>query len=310
MHAQQTPARIPTIGVLFHAGNAEQEGPYFTGLVEGFRDLGYIDGHNIKFEHRFPNEVPERFAGMAGELVSLKVDVLVAVGDRAAVYAKNATSTIPIVFVIVPDPVASRLVNSFAQPGGNVTGLSNDAAALTGRRLQLLKEMIPGLSRVAQLANPSAPIAKRNIESSQAAAAKLGLTVDAFEARSTVELTSAFDAMANAGIQAVLVSPAEGLPMQARDTIARLALDHHLALCTFSRETFEPGALMSYGTDQVAICRRAGVYVDKILKGARPSDIPVEGPTKFEFLLNLKTARALGIDVPGYLQQLADEVIG
>jgi putative ABC transport system substrate-binding protein len=134
--------------------------------------------------------------------------------------------------------------------------------------------------------------------------------VHAFEARSAAELTPAFDAMANAGMQAVLVGASEGLPMQARDTIAKLALDRHLALCTYSRETFEPGALMSYGTDQVAICRRAAVYVDKILKGARPSELPVEGPTKFEFLLNLKTAKALGIDVPGYLQQLADEVIG
>jgi putative ABC transport system substrate-binding protein len=247
---------------------------------------------------------------MAAELVSLKVDVLVTVGDRAAVYAKNATSTIPIVFVIVPDPVGSHLVNSYAQPGSNITGFSNDAAALVGRRLQLLKEMIRGLARVAELANPIAPIAKRNIEASQAAAAELGLTVHAFEARSAVELTPAFDAMANAGMQAVLVGASEGLPMQARDTIAKLALDRHLALCTYSRETFEPGALMSYGTDQVAICRRAAVYVDKILKGARPSELPVEGPTKFEFLLNLKTAKALGIDVPGYLQQLADEVIG
>jgi putative tryptophan/tyrosine transport system substrate-binding protein len=309
-HAQQTSARMPIIGVLFHAGNAEQEGPYFTGLVEGFRDLGYIEGRNIEFEHRFPNEEHERFTAMAAELVSRRVDVLVAVGDRAAAYAKNATSTIPIVFVLVPDPVGSHLVDSFAQPGGNVTGLSNDAAALLGRRLQLLKEMIPGLARVAQLANPNTSIAKRNIEASQAAAAELGLAVHAFEARSAVELTPAFDAMANAGMQAVLVGASEGLPMQARDTIAKLALDRHLALCTYSRETFEPGALMSYGTDHVAICRRAAVYVDKILKGARPSELPVEGPSKFEFLLNLKTAKALGIDVPGYLQQLADEVIG
>jgi putative ABC transport system substrate-binding protein len=150
----QRAVRVPTVGVLWHAASAEEEGPYFTALIEGFRALGYVDGRNIKFEHRFPNEMPERFTSMAAELVSLNVDVLVSVGNAAAPYAKNATATIPIVFTLVADPVESKLVASFSRPGGNVTGLSTFAADLVGRRLQALKEMIPGLSRIAQLVNP------------------------------------------------------------------------------------------------------------------------------------------------------------
>jgi putative ABC transport system substrate-binding protein len=304
----QVSGRVPKIGVLFHAGSPEEEGPYFTGIIEGFKALGYIEGRNVKFEHRFPNEIPDRFTRMAAELAA-SVDVLIAVGDRAAVYAKNASSTVPIVFVIVPDPIASKLVNSFAQPGGNVTGLSTYAADLIGRRLQILKEILPGLSRVAQLVNPSAPIARSNVEWTKAAAAELGLTVRSFEARSLDELEAEFDAMAKSGMEAVTVSAAEGLPMQGRDVIPKLALAHRLALCAFSRETFEPGALMSYGTDQVANVRGAAIYVDKILKGAKPADLPVQGPTRFEFLLNLKTAKALGIEVPPIMIGRADEVI-
>src|SRR5262249_19336235 len=173
--------RIPRVGVLFHAASPEEEGPYFTAVIEGFSALGYIEGRNIIFEHRFPNEIPERFASMAAELVA-KVDVLIVMGDRAAAYAKTASSTVPIVFVVVPDPVGSKLVNSFARPGGNITGLANYAADLVGRRLQMLKEIMPGLSRVAQLVNPTAPMAARNIEWGQAAAKELGLTIQTFEA--------------------------------------------------------------------------------------------------------------------------------
>jgi putative tryptophan/tyrosine transport system substrate-binding protein len=308
VRAQQL-AKLPRIGVLFHAGRPEEEGPYFTGIIEGFSALGYVDGRNISFEHRFPNEIPARFRSMAAELVS-KVDVLIAVGDRAAVFAKEASSTVPVVFVIVPDPIGSKLIESFAKPGGNVTGLSNYSSDLIGRRLQMLKEIIPGLSRVAQLVNPTAPIAARNIEWTEAAAVKLGLTVQTFAARSLDELASAFDAMVKAGMQAVILSAAEGLPMQGRDVIPKLAIERRLALCTFSRETFEPGALMSYGTNQIANVRGAATYVDKILKGGKPSELPVEGPTRFEFLINLKIAKTLGLEVPAYLQQIADQVIG
>jgi putative tryptophan/tyrosine transport system substrate-binding protein len=306
-HAQQR-LKISTVGVLWHAANAEEEGPYFRALLEGFRELGYVDGLNIKFEHRFPNEMPERFRSMAAELVSLNVGVLVSVGNVASPYAKNATTTIPIVFTLVADPVGMKLVESFARPGGNVTGLSTYSSDIVGRRLQLLKETIPGLSRFAQFVNPNAQSSRLHIEMTRAAAAELGLTVQTFEARSLDELERAFDAMAAAGMQAVTVNQ-EGLPFQGRALIAKLALARRLALCAYSRETFEPGALMSYGTDQIAVCRRAALYVDKILKGAKPGELPVEGPTKFEFLINLKTAKALGIEVPPIILTRADEVI-
>jgi putative tryptophan/tyrosine transport system substrate-binding protein len=306
--AQQV-GKIPTVGVQWHAGSAEEERPYLNALLEGFKNLDYVEGRNIKFEHRFPNEMPERFEAMTAELASLKVDVLVAIGTTASVNAKKATTTIPIVFTVVGDPVGSKLVDSFARPGRNVTGITTFAPEVVGRRLQILKELVPGLSRVAQLANPNALAMRANLELVRAAAAVLGLSIQPFEARSLDELKPAFDAMRSAGMQAALISANEGLPFQGRVAIAQLALERRLALCAFSRETFEPGALMSYGTDQPSLFHRAAFYADKILKGARPADMPVEGPTKFEFLLNLKTAKALGLDPSGILLGRADEVI-
>jgi putative ABC transport system substrate-binding protein len=301
--------KIPTIGALWHAGSAEEEGPYYRGLADGFKALGYIGGRNIAFEHRFPNEIPEQFKSMAAEIVSLNVDVMVGVGDHAAVYLRNASSTIPLIFVLVPDPIGSKLVDSFAHPGRNATGVSNYSSDVIERRLQLLKDVIPGLSRVAQLVNPNAPISRLHIEATRAAAAVLGLTHQTFDARSLNDLAPAFDAMESAGMEAVTVNASEGIPFQGRVIIAKLALERRLALCAFTRETFEPGALMSYGVDHVANVRRGSVYVDKILRGAKPAELPVEGPTKFEFLLNLRTAKALGIRVRPDIPTIADEVI-
>jgi putative ABC transport system substrate-binding protein len=304
----QEQRRIPSVGVLWHAANAEEEGPLFTALVEGFRAIGYIDGQNIFLEHRFPNEMPERFTGMAAELVSLNVDVIVSSGNYAASYAKNATASIPVVAMFISDPVGIGLVKSLARPGGNVTGLSMFSSELIGKRLQFLKEAIPGLSRVAQLVNPLAGISRLYTELTQTAAAQLGLTVERFEARSPNELEPAFEAMARAGMQAV-VTNADGLSFAQRELIGQLALKTRLPAAVWSRETLQPGTLLAYGTDSPTICRRAAVYVDKILKGAKPSEIPVEQPTRFELLVNLKTAKALGLNVPLNLQQLADEVI-
>jgi putative ABC transport system substrate-binding protein len=304
----QNAKRRPRVGVLWHAANAEEEGPYFKALVEGFAALGYVDGQTVTLHHRFPNETPELFQRMAADLVASKVDVMVSVGNVASPYAKNATDTIPVVFILVPDPIGSKLVDSLARPSGNVTGLTNFVSDVVGRRLQLLKELIPELSRVGQLVNPNTAAARLNIELTRNAAAQLGFAVQLFEASSVEELERAFDAMAAAGMQAVAVNP-EGLAFQARELIAKLALARRLALCAYSRETFEPGAFMSYGTDHLAICRRAAVYVDRILKGTKASDLPVEGPTKFEFLLNLKTARAIGLEIPPMLLARADEVI-
>ncbi|MGC2825587.1 MAG: ABC transporter substrate-binding protein [Pseudolabrys sp.] len=305
--AARAQARIPRIGVLWHAGSAEEEGRYFTGFIEGLRDLGYTDGFNIILEHRFPNEMPDRFRKMAAELVSLNVDVLVGVGSQTAYYVKDATNTIPIVFIFVPDPVGAKFVISLARPGGNATGLTHFAADLIGKRLQFLKETIPGLSHVALLVNPDTQVARLYTDVTDTIATKLGLTNHTFSARSRDELEPAFDAMVKAGMQAVTIN-SEGLAYQQREFIANLAIARRLPLSVWSRETLEAGALMSYGADQVAMCRRAAVFVDKILKGGKPADLPVEEPTKIEFLLNQKTAKALGLTFPKTLLIAATDV--
>jgi putative ABC transport system substrate-binding protein len=299
---------IPRVGVLWHAANAEEEGPLLPALVEGLRALGYIDGKNIILEHRFPNEIPERFASMAAELVSLKVDVLVSSGNNAASYAKKATTTIPVVAMFISDPVGTKLVDNLARPGGNVTGLSFFTSELIGKRLELFKEIIPRLSRVAQLVNPLAPISRLYTDLTQTAAVQLGLAVERFEARSRDELEPAFEAMARTGMQAV-VTNADGLAFAQRELIGQLALKTRLPAAVFMRETLVPGTLFSYGVDSLAICRRAAAYVDKILKGDKPGELPVEQPTKFELLINLKSAKALGLTVPPLLVARADEVI-
>jgi ABC-type uncharacterized transport system substrate-binding protein len=307
VEAQQT-GRIPRVGVLWHAGSADEEGSYYTGLLEGFRDLGYVDGRNIILEHRFPNEMPERFRSMSAELVALKVDVLVTVGTQTAPYARDATTSIPVVFIFVPDPVGSNFVDSLRRPGRNMTGLSQFGLDIVLKRLQFLKDIIPGLSRVALLVNPNTEVASLYKHATEAAAAGLGLNNHTFEARSLDELGRAFDAMVKAGMQAVTIN-GEGLAYQQRAYVARMTLARRLPLAVWSRETFEAGALLSYGADQVAMCRRGPVFVDKILKGAKPRDLPVEQPTKLEFLINRKIARALGLTIPQIVLARADQVI-
>lgn len=304
----QRPGKIPTVGILWHAGSPEQEGPYFTAMLDGFKDLGYIADQNIRFEHRFPNETPDRFRSMAAELVALKVDVLVGVGVNASSVVKNATDTIPVVFTLAADPVASKLVESLSRPGGNATGLTNFQVELSAKRLQLLKDVLPSLSRVGLLVNPNEPPARRYIAEGEAAAAKLGLVQQAFEAPTIDEIEQAFAAMEHAGVQAVVIG-AGGLFYQARTRIPQLALAHHLPICVWSKETFDPGALMSYGSDQLALIRRTASFVDKILKGARPGELPVEQPTKLQFLFNTKVAKLLGLDVPTVVLLRADEVV-
>ena len=305
-HAQTR--RTPRIGVLWHAGSAEEEGAYFTGLRQGFRDLGYVEGRNVHFEHRFPNELPERFRSMMAELVALQVDVLITVGTQTAPYARDATSSIPVVFIFVPDPVGSRFADTLARPGKNMTGLSQFGADIVLKRLQFLSDIVPRLSRVALLVNPNTEVASLYKRVTDAEAAQLGLENHTFEARSLEELEKAFDAMVRAGMQAVTIN-GEGLAYQQRATIAKMTLERRLPLGVWSKETFEAGALISYGADQVAMCRRGPVFVDKILKGAKPGDLPVEQPTKLEFFVNLKTAKALGLTVPPSILARADEVI-
>ncbi|HTS94700.1 MAG TPA: ABC transporter substrate-binding protein [Stellaceae bacterium] len=306
--AQET-GKIPTIGVLWHAGSAEEEEPFFGALRAGFKDLGYIEGQNIRLEHRFPNEVPDRFKSMIAELVALNVDVFVSI-TPASYYARDATGAIPHVFVMVPDPVGMKFVESLARPGGNATGLSILATGLTRKRLQFMHEVMPGLSSVGLLVNPMvAASARASTEEAQVAAAEIGLPLRIFEAGSLDELEGAFDAMSSAGIRGLIIA-AGGLFYQGRAIIAKLAISHRLPICVWSREVMDAGgALLSYGPSLAAVVRRAPTYVDKILKGAKPSEIPVEQPTKIELLINLNMAKAFGIEVPQSLLARADEVI-
>jgi putative ABC transport system substrate-binding protein len=252
--------------------------------------------------------MPDRFKSMAAELASSNVDILIGVGNDASTYAKDATTTIPVVFVLVADPVGIKLVDSLAQPGGNVTGLSNSSPELFEKRLALLKEIIPGLARVAVLANASDQISRLYIDATQAAAAGLGLTSQTFEWRTVNDLGPAFDAMKRAGMQVLTTSP-DGSAFTHRALIAQIALARSLPLAVWSRDVLKAGALMSYAADQDAICQHAAVYVDKILKGAKPGELPVEQPTKLELRINPKTAKALGLTIPEAFLKRADELV-
>jgi ABC-type uncharacterized transport system substrate-binding protein len=299
--------KIPTVAHLWHAGSAKEESPYYEALIEGFSKLGYTDDRNFQLLHRFPNEKPEQFRSMAAELVSMNVDVLMG-GAVASSYLREATKTIPIVFMFVPDPVGMRFVQNLARPGGNATGLANFGIDIAGKRLQLLSELVPGLSRVGVLTNYNSEVNVLTAHVLIAAGDQLGLKLQTFAARSQDEMEPALDDMVKAGMQALILSQG-GAAFQARHIIPKLALARGLPMCSYSRETFEDGALLSYAADQVEMCRRSAVYADKILKGAKPGEIPVEQPTKLELLINLKTAKALGLTIPPSLFATADELI-
>jgi len=307
-HGQQS-SQIRKIGVLWHAASAEDEAVYLGALREGLAELGYVEGRNIVLENRFPAEQWERFVSLAAELVQLKPDLLVAVSRPAAIAAHRATTTIPIVFSAVPDPVGDKLVESLARPGGNITGLSNLALDLSAKRIELLKAMVGSLSRVALLVNAGDPEgARRYVIESQAAAAPLGITIIPVEVHGLGEIPRAFSMIDQLNVNG-LVGTADSLFTVERKHIIQLALERHLPTMMHSRETAQAGALMSYAPSYVLILRHTAVYVDKILKGARPADLPVEQPTKFELIINLKTAEALGIGVPSALLARADEVL-
>src|SRR5246500_3239518 len=303
----QRQGRAPKVGVLWHAANIEEETPYYQSLVQGFRKLGYVDGQNITLEHRFPNEVPEVFGTMAVELVSIKCDVLVGAG-AAAPHLKKATKTIPIVFMFGFDPIGAGLVENISRPGGNVTGLSNFSVDLSAKRLQYLKEIAPKVTRVGLLINPNVKISNLHVQEAAQAAPKLGVDAQAFEVRALKDFEPAFDAMVKAGMNGV-VANGESLIFQARKVIADLALARSMPSCGYVRELLEAGGLISYGVDQRAMARRAAFFVHRILNGEKPAELPVEQPTTFELLINLKTAKALDITVPPTLYVLATDMI-
>jgi putative ABC transport system substrate-binding protein len=306
VNAQKSPSRV---GILWHAANEEEEAIYLGAVRRGLGDFGYIEGTNIILENRLPAEIPERFISLAAELAAIKVDVLIAINRLAALAAQRATTAIPIVFVAIPDPIGAKLVTSLARPDGNMTGLTNFATDLTGKRLEFLKEVVPSVSHVALLVNPNDKEACQvYIEEAQRAAQKLDVTLHPNEVRAPADLEPAFSKMRDNKIDGIVVSQ-DGLFYANRKSIADLALSRRLPAAVYSRETVDAGALLSYGPDNYAIFRRSGYYIDKILKGAKPSDLPVEQPTKFEFIVNLKTAKALGLEVLPTLVARADKVI-
>jgi putative ABC transport system substrate-binding protein len=303
----QQPGKIPRVGYLWHAGKPEEEQPYYGAIVDEFQKLGYVDGKTVILEHRFPAEDPERFKTMAEELVSLRPDVLMG-GAVTTLYLKRATTTIPIVFMNVPDPIGLKLAESLSHPGGNSTGMVNFGRDLVGKRLQLLKQIVPGLGHVALLVNRDQSSARIYIDEGGAVAAELGLALKVYDVRKAEALANAFDTMKKEQMQA-LITASGGSLFQWKEKIAGLARDHRLPYCAFAKETFDPGALLGYGADQAQLCRDAVHYVDRILKGANPADLPVQQPTKVQLLINLKVAQAIQVSIPPSLLATADEVI-
>jgi putative ABC transport system substrate-binding protein len=301
----------PKIGYL-HPNVAAQPAAYREAFHRGLRDLGYVEGRNVVIEYRDAEGKPERLAALAAELVALKVDVIMAPGTLAATAAKRATTSIPIVFPTTGDPISDGLVESLARPGGNVTGLANlSVGEMIGKALQLLKQALPGVSRVAALNQPGATVertAKEIATRTEAAARALGITVEFVDMRRATELDSAFTDMIRRHAQALVVLP-YGTLLHERKRIVALAAKHRLPAVYMYRENVEVGGLMSYGPDLADSYRRAATYVDRILKGAKPADLPVEQATKFELVINLKTAKALGLTIPPSVLQQASHVI-
>jgi putative tryptophan/tyrosine transport system substrate-binding protein len=276
---------------------------------EGLRDLGYVEGHNIVVEHRSAEGRLERLPELAAELVRLRVDVIVTVVTQASLAAKNATKTIPIVMLAVGDPVGAGLVASLAQPGGNVTGTSNQTIEIAGKQLELLRNAVPKLRVVAVLWNPANPVYQAQIvKATEAAARDLGIQLRMLAARDAKEIDSAFTAMIAEGAEALLVIMDPVLDVHLA-RIAALAANGHLpSIGGFGRYA-QVGGLMAYAANFSQQARRTAVYVDKILKGIKPGDLPVEQPTKFDLIVNLKTAKALGLTIPPAVLARADEVI-
>ena len=275
---------------------------------QGLRALGYILGQNITIEYRWADGKNERLTGFAAELVNLKLDIIVTHGGEATRAVQQVTTTIPIVIAAADDPLASGLVASLARPGGNITGLSILTPDLTGKRLELLKALLPGLTRVAVLWNPGNPISEPELRKAEAAAAPLGLQLQSLGLRDPREFASAFSSMKRERADALFLL-SDAMFFGRRKEIADLAASNRLPLVAHLREFADAGGLMTYGPNVLELHRRAATYVDKILKGAKPGDLPVEQPTKFDLVINLKTAKALGLTVPPSLLQRADQVI-
>ena len=300
----------PVIGFLV-LGRPEPANRFDAMFRQGLRETGYVEGENVKFENRFAEGKPERLPALAAELVGLKVDVIVAAGGtRGALAAKQTTTTIPIVFVGVGDPVAEGLVTTLARPGGNITGFSAIGPELIGKWLELLKEAVPGVTLIALLLNPDAePHAKEaRLKEADAAARALGVRLEVFEARGPEDFEGVFSHIADAHAGALVVQTTPVFNFEHK-RLMELAAKYRLPTVFTWPYYAAAGGLMSYGPDVADIDRRAGIYVGKILKGIKPADLPVEQPTKFKLVINLKTAKLLSLTLPPSLLGRADELI-
>ena len=301
------------VGTVFRIGyldpsSQSSQNRFLPVFRKALGELGYVEGKNLVLEQRYAEDRSERLSALAAELVNLPVSVLVTFATPATLAAKAATTTIPILMV-VGEPVGAGIVPSLSRPGGNITGLALNNAEVAGKRLQLLKEAVPKLARVAVLANQANPsFTALHLAQIRSAAEQLGITVQPVEVRVPSELVDAFTAMTRGHAEAVIILPEPMFGLQ-RKRIAGLALQHRLP-ATYDAKVFaEDGGLLSYGPVLEDFYRRAATYVDKLLKGAKPADLPIEQPTKFELVINLKTAKALGLAIPLSLQQRADQLI-
>ncbi|MSQ72196.1 MAG: ABC transporter substrate-binding protein [Betaproteobacteria bacterium] len=308
LSARAQQAKIPRVGYAA-SGSAASPGPLLEAFRQGLRDLGYIEGRNILVEYRYAEFKNERSSILVDELVQLKVDVLVVPTSGVLRAARQATRTIPIVMVSNDDPVATGIVDSMARPGANITGLYSLQRELSGKRLELLAESVPRLSRVAILWDPDSVSARIGFKEYEVAARNLKLSLQSLEARSPKpDLESAFQA-ATRGRAGAFVTVTNFTTFSQQKRVAELALKHRLPSVFEGHSWVDAGGLMSYSTDDAEVFRRAAVYVDKILKGAKPADLPIEQPTQFEFVVNLKTARALGLTIPQSVLLRANRVI-
>jgi putative tryptophan/tyrosine transport system substrate-binding protein len=303
----QQPRKAPRIGVLL-AGTPISFSLRAQAFRNGLRDLGYVEGKTIAIEWKWGHDRVEGLPELADELVGLNVDVIVTGGTPAAKALKSATRTIPIIMAIIGDPVAAGLVDSLARPGGNATGFSIVAPELSGKRLQLLKEIVPGISAAAVKSSISNPQSQIELREMQVAAQTLDLRLHSIQISAESSLEDAFEKLSKQSVQALIVLT-DAILYSQRSRIVALAARKQLPAMYFFREFVQEGGLMSYAPSDSDLFRRAAFYVDRVLKGANPGDLPVEQPVKFELIINLKTAKALGLPIPDKLIALADEVI-
>jgi putative ABC transport system substrate-binding protein len=303
----QEPTRVWRIGFL-GAGSYSSGDPRVEALRRGLRELGYAEGRNLAIEFRWDGGNASRLPALAAELATLKIDAIVSQGTQATDAARRAATTIPIVFAVAGDPIGTGLVTSLARPGGNVTGLTDIAPEMAGKRLALLREVAPGITRIAVLWNPGNRSSAPQMRDTDAVARSFALHVRSLELKDVSQLEGAFATAVQDRAGAVIVL-SDGALYGRRVQIAQLAAKHRLPSVAWTPEFAESGCLMTYGANVVEMHRRAAMFVDRIWRGAKPADLPVEQPTKFDLAINLKTAKALGLTIPPSLLQRADQVI-